>query len=186
MIWFHESEKWETIFELKNKKYSISNYGRIASHKNDIQSGYLLKYSLLKGYAVVSVRLEKNQNPKTIYIHKLVAEKFLKKENESQNFVIHKDFNKLNNRSDNLKWATQKEVALHQKDNPRVKAGHIKTNLANKTKKKGGKLSVVDVKKLKNILKTRKNITIKKLAEDFNISEMQVYRIKNGSSWQHI
>lgn len=62
---------------------------------------------------------------RTIYlsllVHRLVAEKFCKGKSAKRSQVIHNDFNKLNNRFTNLKWASQEEITAHQKINPVVR-----------------------------------------------------------------
>ena len=54
-----------------------------------------------KGYKVVS--LTKDTNRKNHYVHRLVAEHFIDNPFELDE-VNHKDFNKANNRVDNLEW----------------------------------------------------------------------------------
>jgi hypothetical protein len=60
-----------------------------------------------------------------------------------------------------------------------------KEKQANKTE--GLKLTAVQVKKIKSILNSKKrNITIKKLAQQYGVSEMTMYRIKSGENWARI
>ena len=53
-------------------------------------------------------------------IHRLVAENFLHKPTAAQTIVAHLDYDKLNNRVDNLKWMTPEENYEHQKHSPYV------------------------------------------------------------------
>ena len=63
--------------------------------------GRPLKGSIVKGYNMVSV------DKKMVFVHKLVASKYLHKAKDS--FVInHIDNNKKNNHVSNLEWCTQK------------------------------------------------------------------------------
>lgn len=58
------------------------------------------------------VGLSKNNKRKCYFVHRLVAEAFvLNLKNKPE--VNHIDGNKLNNRVDNLEWATRKEQMLH-------------------------------------------------------------------------
>ena len=83
----------------------------------------------------------------------------------------------------NLKWATLEQMIEHQQSSPAKIAYKIKQ--ANRTE--GLKLTATQVKKIKGILSSRKrNITIKKLAEKYSVSEMTMYRIKSGENWGRI
>ena len=51
----------------------------------------------------------------------------------------------------------------------------------------GLKLTAIQVKSIKDILKSkRRDITIKKLAQKYQVSEMTMYRIKSGENWARI
>jgi hypothetical protein len=50
----------------------------------------------------------------------------------------------------------------------------------------GLKLNATKVRSIKRLLKTRRHKTMKQIAEQFGISEMQLYRIKKGENWGHI
>ncbi len=63
----------------------------------------LLKPDIVNGYYRVTIGKEK------IYIHKLVAEVFIPNPT-NRKFVIHRDYNKLNNFYLNLRWASKSET----------------------------------------------------------------------------
>ncbi|CDD75562.1 prophage LambdaSa2 HNH endonuclease family protein [Cryptobacterium sp. CAG:338] len=65
----------------------------------------------VNGYKVVS--LWKNGKGKSVYIHRLVAETFIKNP-ENKKTVNHKDGNRTNNNVSNLEWATYSENNLHE------------------------------------------------------------------------
>ncbi|MCK7539905.1 MAG: NUMOD4 domain-containing protein [Marinilabiliales bacterium] len=71
------------------KSYSISNYGRIKSYKTD-KSGTLINGSLLKGYKTLNIKNGDKRSTK--YIHKLVAENFISKENQLQTCCYSSQF----------------------------------------------------------------------------------------------
>jgi len=83
------------------ERYAVSTAGRV---RNNL-TGRMLKPSLSKtGYYVVGLR--RNNISKTVAIHKLVAERFVKNPNNCK-FLIHKDGNKANNDMYNLEWSNQ-------------------------------------------------------------------------------
>ena len=172
----YKNEEWKLldIFDLdEDEKYAISNYGRIRSFKNS-QEGVIIKGSLLKGYKILNVKL-KNKKRTTKYIHKLVAELFIPKDNPYQEFVIHVDYNKNNNHISNLKWVTQQTMYAHHKINPNYKRGTINN----------AKLTETDVIRLKKKLKRGKN-KLYKIAKEFGITHTQLNRIRSGENWGHV
>lgn len=158
----------------EREMYEISNYGRIKSFKVNKTDGTIIKGSTLKGYKILNIKLE-NGKRTTKYIHKLVAETFIPKDNPMQQYVIHLDFDKNNNHTENLKWVTQETMYAHQKINPNYKRGTI--NYA--------KLTETDVIRLKKKLKRGKN-KLYKLAKEFGITHTQLNRIRKGENWGHV
>ncbi len=170
------NEIWEflKIADLApEEKYAISNYGRIKSFKHD-STGKLIKGSSLKGYRILNVKLA-NGKRTTKYIHKLVAELFIEKDNDFQKYVIHVDYKKENNHVSNLKWVTQQTMYAHHKINPNYKRGMINN----------AKLTETQVIRLKKRLK-RGNNKLYKLAKEFGITHTQLNRIRSGENWGHI
>ena len=83
--------------------YNGSSEGRIMN----IKTQRIMKtFTNEKGY--VQVCLRKNNQQYTVKVHKVIAETFL---GECQGMdVRHKDFNRSNNRVDNLEWCTRSET----------------------------------------------------------------------------
>jgi len=158
----------------KNEVFDISNYGRIKSFKVKKEDGAIILGSTLKGYKILNIKLETGKRT-TKYIHKLVAESFIQKDSDLQQFVIHLDFDKNNNHVENLKWVTQETMFAHQKINPNYKRGAINYS----------KLSETDVIRLKKKLKRGKN-KLYKLAKEFGITHTQLNRIRRGENWGHV
>lgn len=178
----YRDEEWKDL-ELENlqerSKYKISNYGRIISYYYS-EEGQLLKLGKVNGYHSFTL---KNKDGKRLYmyVHRLVAMHFLKKDSEDEKFVIHLDNNRHNNYYRNLKWATQSEQFYHhQKINP---------ELVEKFKPKGdrawSKLTEVEVKIIKRKLQSGKTKR-KVIARQFGISEMQLSRISTGENWGNV
>ncbi|MCD8431018.1 HNH endonuclease [Tenacibaculum finnmarkense] len=176
------NEKWAEIqFDnaiSKNEKFIISTYGRVINCKN---KPFLVKESFTNGYRSLAVKKE-NGNQTGRYVHKLVAQTFL--DNINGVFVIHLNYDKSENHISNLKWATKREKEIHQHKNPEyiaIMRGFVKHKPIN------AKLTATKVMRLKKrIFNPKRKSTIKRLAKEFGISEMQVYRIKNGVNWGYI
>lgn len=105
-------EKWKIIEEADN--YEVSSLGRI----RNIKTGKIRKpCSTNFGYAQVGLRI----NGKTVFrsIHRLVAKAFIPNPNNYAE-VNHKDYDRYNNRVDNLEWVSHKSILNHvfSSDNP--------------------------------------------------------------------
>jgi hypothetical protein len=162
-------------------RYAVSGYGRIASYKKEILDGKLLDGSLTTGYRTLN--LHRPHNKGTLYIHREMAKLFLKKTSPKHKYVIHVNHNKLDNNIKNLRWATLEQMITHQQKSP-AKIAYKKIQ-ANRTE--GLKLNATQVKKIKEILDDPgRIITIKRLAQKYNVSEMTIYRIKSGENWGRI
>jgi hypothetical protein len=167
--------------DLRNQ-YALSSTGRIVSFKEDIlKDGKLLNGSLTTGYRTLN--LHRPGNKGTIYIHRELAKLFLKKPTPRHKYVIHKNHNKLDNNIKNLKWATLPEMIEHQQSSPAKIA--YKKKQANR--EVGLKLTSSQVKKIKDQLNNKnRRLTIKQLADKYEVSEMTMYRIKSGENWSRI
>jgi hypothetical protein len=180
------NETWKPLSfpgwrQLRNR-YAVSDLGRIASFKEDVmKDGKTLMGSLTTGYRTLN--LHRPNNNGTLYIHREIAKVFLKKPSPKHDYVIHRNHNKLDNTIKNLCWATFEQMMDHQQKSPSKIA--YKEKQANRPM--GLKLSTVQVKKIKTILTDHnRNITIKQLASNNGVSEMTIYRIKNGENWSRI
>lgn len=180
-----EEHYWNEIWrELKidgfesNTYYEISNYGRIKSYAYDKEKGRYKKHYLIKGYPSVTFKMHKGPSF-TRYVHKLVAQHFLQAPDSLKKYVIHLDYNKLNNYVSNLRWATKEEKERHQFNSPNFKPSLGQRHYS--------KLSETEVMRLKKILSNPKRKTrMKIIAKQFGISEMQLYRIKRGENWADV
>ena len=101
-------EIWKDI-EGYEGLYQVSNLGRVKSLQMYANGGYKKRVKILKpcnngnGYYVVY--LMKNKKRSVNYIHRLVAQAFLKNFNNYK-CINHKDENKSNNNVDNLEWCS--------------------------------------------------------------------------------
>src|SRR4051812_36062554 len=173
-------EVWKPLIfdgsrELRNH-YAVSSMGRIASFKDDIiKDGKLLNGSLTTGYRTLN--LHRPGHKGTLYIHRELAKLFLKKPTPRHKYVIHKNHNKLDNSVRNLSWATLDDMIRHQQKSPAKVA--YKKRQANR--EVGLKLTAAQVRRIKDMLNNKnRNVTIKQLADKYDVSEMTMYRIKSG------
>lgn len=173
------NEKWERIDfpEFDNQiHYEISNYGRIKSFQNT-DEGVLIHGSLIQGYQSLNVRFQnKSVNH---YIHKLVAKHFCQQNSPKETFVIHLDYNKLDNRADNLQWADRSKVTEHNKNNPSV------INRLIPIRTKNYKLTEGKVMLIKQMLRSDKS-RLKMIAKQFGITHTQLNRIRSGENWKQV
>jgi len=184
-------EQWKEFpLGYKSKfRYAISNHGQLHSFTDSIANGQLLKCSTIEGYKIFRYKVFRGQTiiNKHILIHKLVATVFLPDNSEKQTYVLHLDYDKSNNRVDNLQWATQKEMIEHRKKNPSVIRGHLRTVERIRQSGKGHKLTSAKVQFLKKKMSDPNYKTkMKILARQFGVSEMTLSRIRTGQNWGHI
>ncbi|MBT1698481.1 HNH endonuclease [Fulvivirgaceae bacterium PWU4] len=176
---FLSGERWKEL-ELKKgvttKRYAISNRGRIVSFKTKIEEGYILRPRLTQGYPSVTIGREANRQ--NYYLHRLVAEYFTKKPSPKHNFVIHVDHMKENNKADNLKWVKHEDQISHALKDPNV--------VLRQNPEEGPKLNAGKVRQIKRALKAKNQPTLKALAKQFKVSDMQIHRIKTGENWSHV
>lgn len=170
-----EDELWKEL-TFTDKKYEISNYGRIRSFCYDKDTGRLVKPGNIKGFHNVSLRV--GGKKRSYLVHKLTAEYFIPRDNDEQTVVIHLDWNKQNNHITNLQWVTRDESyrRMHQLlQDTRKKSGKMVTS---------SKLRPEDVSVLKGLLAKGVKQTV--IAKLFCISEMQVTRIKRNENWAEV
>lgn len=184
MIKSLKNEKWKEIKFKKGalqKRYSVSNLGRVASFTSKFENGIILKHRNTGGYPTINVRPFGKST--TLFIHKLVGEYFLSRKSSKQQFVVHLDHNKKNNLSKNLRWASMDEMIAHQQKSPAV----IRHKKEKKKPTEGHKLTAGTVRQIKQMIYSKnRKLTLKQVARKFRISEMQLYRIKSGENWGHV
>lgn len=179
---FHK-EKWQILPGHRSaygEKYAISNYGRLVKFKEKITDGSLLKCSLQEGYPIW--RTKKNGKYYHVLIHRLVAKHFLPKPQRGETIIIHSNYKKADNHYYNLQWSTPEEAYAHQQGSPAVK--RIKKQRREHPQQFNSKITEKDVRKIRSLL--AQNKTLKEIALNFKISDMQVHRIKTGENWSLI
>lgn len=108
-------EEWKNIVGFND--YMISNYGRVKSLK---RGSNILLPDNRAGYYCVTL-YDNNNRKKKKYIHRLVAEHFVKNKNNENDVVNHIDCDKHNNQYTNLEWVTASQNTLHAYENGCIK-----------------------------------------------------------------
>ena len=147
-----ENEIWKDIKGYEGL-YQVSNLGRIKSLERKSKTKgnveYIKKEKVLKerfsnGY--VSVILYKNGTKKNFRVHRLVAKAFLvNPKNLPQ--INHINFNRSDNRIENLEWVTAKENIQHNFKNGNVEK--IIKNAKSVGKRYGGNKNATTKAKLR-------------------------------------
>lgn len=166
----NQIEIWKNVCGYEDD-YEVSSFGNV---RRKIKN---LKHNT-NGDGYSSVSLCKNGKCKSVLIHRLVAEAFLKKE-DGKSIVNHMDCNKRNNHVLNLEWTTYSENSIHAVKNG--KWANYKGENNNMVK-----LSVDDVVFIKELIKQGKT-TYKIHKEHFpHLHQQTIYAIKQGRLWSHI
>lgn len=111
-----EKEIWKDIPGYSGR-YKVSNYGRIRSFVKGRDKSHLMMTKIDRyGYEEVSLtRVDGKKVSRTV--HRIVAETFLEKGDETTNTVNHKNGVKVDNRLKNLEWVTVSENQIHAVEN---------------------------------------------------------------------
>lgn len=104
-------EVWKPIKDYEDL-YEVSNLGNIRSHHfhNGTYNRILKPRKVKDGYLMVA--LYKNKKCKNLQVHTIVANTFITNKNNYKE-VNHKNFDKTDNRADNLEWCTRHDNVLH-------------------------------------------------------------------------
>ena len=181
------AEKWKPIAFPKKvklqKKYLVSNSGKLASYADSPKNAQKLKAKRIEDYHCISIRMQGVK--KSLFVHRLVAEAFLRQPTAKHKFVIHLDHNKGNNNASNLKWTTLEQQVEHRKGSPAVKKAIKERVLQNGDYAKV--LTEGRVRKMKEeLFNPKRKRTLKQIAKSYGVSEMNIYRIKSGEFWYKI
>lgn len=180
-------EKWSEVQGWS--KYFISNLGRVKSYKLDASCGrYLKQKKTTFGYVTVSLFSSPGINTSK-FVHKLVAEAFLKQD-ESRRYVNHIDCNKLNNCVANLEWVTAKENAEHAKIHGKYLATTGKNHWTHREKhrRKLGELNgraVLTEPQVRKI-KFGKEKDPSTLAKKYGVTRVAIVLILKNKNWRHV
>lgn len=106
-------ERFVTI-ELKGMTYKVSSHGKIYGKRGE------LKQRLNRdGYLEVTVG--KKENRTTMRVHRIILMAFDPRDNMEDLEVNHKDYNRTNNKLENLEWITHLQNVRYSSDNGNYK-----------------------------------------------------------------
>ena len=190
MIQLNRGEEFRQIIieHPLQKKYAVSNQGRIISYTDDFLNCREIKCAIAEGFKVFRYQTRENgkRKDKNFLVYKLVAQYFIPNDNPERTMVMHLDYSRDNDRVENLKWATKREQIDFQSKNPNVIANKARIIEFNK-KADGRKLTSTQVIRIKKMLQRPDNKTrLVMIAKQFNITTQQLYRIRTGENWGHI
>jgi hypothetical protein len=112
-----EGEIWKNLY-INNQNIKVSNMGRIRTKSGNITFGSKTR----TGYKKITI------DGKGYQIHRLVMMTFTNNKDYSL-FVNHKDFNRENNKLENLEWVSNSENIKHYYENNTVNRNIRKTKI---------------------------------------------------------
>ena len=160
-------ENWRSIIEFED--YQISDLGRVKITANTATRKERILKPLNHPRGYFRVALWKNNKPKFMFIHRLVAIHFIPNP-ENKKTINHKDGNKSNNAATNLEWNTYRENMNHS----------ILSGLSASGERNGrSKITKVQAEEIKT-----SNLSSQKLAEIYGIHKSNINRIKRNEGWK--
>ena len=114
-------------------------------------------------------------SPRTIAIHTLIASVWLPLRPNPQHEINHKDFNRQNNKPDNLEWLTKPMNTAHF-----IAAHPLHQSGESNPQHKLSNSEVTAIRELKG------KMTLRLIGELFGISKSQVSKVQNRKLWTHI
>lgn len=157
--------------------YQVSNLGRVKSFKHG-KTRIMKSCDNSRGY--LAIQLQKDGITKHHNIHRLVASAFF---GQSDKQINHKDFDRSNNKLENLEYCTQKENSKHALDNGRK--GIFRTGDVIGSNNKNSKLKDNDILIIRTIRKVS-DITNTQIAKLFDVSQSTIGAILKSRTWKHI
>lgn len=192
------NEEWKPVVGFPD--YAVSSLGRVKRIVPDYvgRVGGILKPTRSGRY--VGITLYKNCEPFFFHVHRIVCEAFHGDPPSGRYHAAHGDGDGLNNRSDNLRWATPVENEADKKAHGRSLLGrpswvpverrprgerhgrHTKPEASARGEKIGtSKLTAEKVFAIRADSRSRKEI-----AADYGITVTMVGYIVRGLSWSHL
>ena len=126
------------------------------------------------GYLRV-ILYDANGNAKKHFIHRLVAQTFIKNP-KNKDEVNHIDFNKTNNAVSNLEWCTHAENQMHNVKYKKMPSGE---------KHHASKLTLKQVKQIRlEYIKNSVKHSARIIAHKYNVNKSTILAIVNNKLWK--
>ena len=171
------NEVWKPVIGFENL-YDVSNRGRVRSHHASTRNEWgkypiILSPGNVRGYR--QVHLRKDGVGRSGLIHRLVAEAFIGAPPTPEHEVNHKNFDKSDNRPDNLEWITHAE-------NTRYSALVIPRNRGETNHSKLTEAQVVEIRR--RHATNEANFT--QLAAEYGVALQTISAIVKRAKWKHV
>ena len=177
-------EEWKRVCGYED--YEVSNLGRVRSWRQGIRSKPKSKPVIIAGSDRLGYRAvdlyDRMSGHKQFGIHRLVCEAFLLNPGDKP-YVNHKNFDRSDNRAENLEWCTAHENTLHAKAGGRCNGGHGASELNGGKRHPKAKLSLGDARRIKELLANGEKQRV--IAEMFGVGRTAIADIKRGRTWSH-
>ena len=150
--------------------------GRWKTGRSAHPAGYVFK-PLIKRYGSVYyavVRLTLDGARKHRFVHRLVCEAFHGKPPTAEHHAAHWDGDSLNNRLENLRWATPQENINDRERHGRTSRGEHRYN---------SRLKNTDIPKIRALIAG--GHTLRNIGDRFSVAKHVIFDIKRRRSWTH-
>lgn len=164
-----KKELWKKVKGYPN--YIVSNMGKVkfvARRKPTFK-----RPSNYRGY--LRIAIWKNNKPYKVGVHKLVALAFVDGYFKGAQ-VNHKNFDKSDNRAENLEWVTPSQNYYYS-----MERRSLATRGENNCKSKLKDEDIIKIRKLR-----KKGTTLVALSKKFGVSYENIDYIVRGLTWKHI
>ena len=166
------TEEWRIISDFPD--YAVSNLGqvkRITPKSNGARNMRVLKCILtMHGYH--QVNLWRDGVSRCCFVHRIVCEAFHGPRPDGKLHVAHGDGSPLNNRADNLRWASSLENEADKRIHGTVACGERGGN---------SRLTEMQVRAIRADSRPQR-----KIAADYGVTQANVSYLKLGKSWRHV
>lgn len=192
-----QDEVWKDVVGYEGI-YQVSNFGKIRSVDRHVTyyntfankecvkflRGKVLKLQVSKHgyYTICATTLDRDTVRKTISVHRIVAEAFLKNP-ENKPTVNHKNGNKLDNSVLNLEWATVSENVQHAYDSG---LAHSVISLFTRRGEDHHKVKLnnSDISRIKEL--RAEGLKLKEISSMYSVSFSLISQICRGEIWKHL
>ena len=175
------AERWLPVVGYEGL-YEVSSFGRVRSLDGAKANGHprhgkVISTPLSMGYPCFNLCREGSQVQ--VRVHRIVAEAFLGPSPDGSETVNHKNFDRTDNRPENLEWLSHGDNMRHAHATGRCAANRVYTSGEDYRR-----LAPETVREIRRMYSAGFRIT--QLAHRFGISRPHVSRIVHGKVWKNL